>query len=92
MGESHEIVHVRLDQMEVSVTLENTSCSIILQPSYVNIAVKMSIMTIPFQFEEAEAMSEMDTELLKLNDSSVPLHSSLIWTLFNELMSETLVK
>jgi len=92
MDESHEIVHARLEAIRVSVTLEKILCFIILQLSYVNIAVKMNIMTIPFQFEEAETMSEMDTEQPKLNDLNVPLHSSLIWTLFNELMSETLVK
>ena len=68
MGESHEIVHVKLEQVKADETLEKVICSIILQLSCANIELIMNIMTIPLKSEDHAMLNETDSEQPKVTD------------------------
>ena len=81
MGENHEIVHVKLEQVKANETLEKVICSIILQLNYVNIEQIMNIMTIPLKSEGHAMLNETDCEQLKVTDLIAHPHNFSISTL-----------
>ena len=81
MGENHEIVHVKLEQVRVNETLEKIICSIILQPNCANIELIMNIMTIPLKSEDHAMLNETDCEQLKVTDLIDHPHNFSISTL-----------